>query len=76
MLFGNMPRDGGHLFLTTQEASELRRNPSTRPYVRRFLGSEELINGKLRHCIWIEDHDANAARTHPFIAERLGVSRR
>lgn len=73
MLFGNMPRDGGHLFLSAQEASELRRNPGTRPFVRRFLGSEELINGKLRHCIWIEDHDAEAAKAHPFIAERLAL---
>lgn len=73
MLFGNMPRDGGHLFLTSHEASELRRNPATRPYVRRFLGSEELINGKLRHCLWIKDHDAKAASVHAFIADRLAL---
>ena len=71
MLFGNMPRDGGHLFLTSREASELHRNSATRPYVRRFLGSEELINGKLRHCLWIEDCDAEEARANVFIAERL-----
>jgi hypothetical protein len=73
MLFGNMPRDGGHLFLTAQQASELRRDPTISPCVRRFLGSEELINGKLRHCLWIEDRDAEAAAAHPFIAERLAL---
>ena len=71
MLFGNMPRDGGHLFLTTQEAMELRRNPTTAPYVRRFLGSDELIKGKLRYCLWIEDREAEAARRDRFIANRL-----
>jgi hypothetical protein len=71
MLFGNMPRDGGHLFLTSEEAGELRRNPATSGYVRRFLGSEELINGKLRHCLWIEDDEKEAAARDDFIAEKL-----
>lgn len=73
MLFGNMPRDGGHLFLTTQEAGELRQNPRTSRYVRRFLGSEELINGKLRYCLWIEDRDVKAALGEHFITGRLAL---
>ncbi|NUJ81460.1 class I SAM-dependent DNA methyltransferase [Methylocystis sp. FS] len=73
MLFGNMPRDGGHLFLTTQEARELRRDSVTNSYVRRFLGSDELINGKLRFCLWIEDSEADAARTDALIAGRLAL---
>lgn len=73
MLFGNMPRDGGHLLLTTLEARELRRNSATNSYVRRFLGSDELINGKLRFCLWIEDGEADAARTNAPIAERLAL---
>lgn len=73
MLFGNMPRDGGYLFLTTQEARELRRNSATNSYVRRFLGSDELINGKLRFCLWIEDGEAEAAGTDAFIAKRLAL---
>ncbi|WP_454748588.1 class I SAM-dependent DNA methyltransferase [Ciceribacter selenitireducens] len=73
MLFGNMPRDGGHLFLTIQEAAELRRDPTTSRYVRRFLGSEELINGKLRYCLWIEDKDVETAKGQQFIADRLAL---
>lgn len=71
MLFGNMPRDGGHLFLTTQEANDLRQNSATRRFVRRFLGSDELIKGKLRYCLWIEDSEAAGARSNPFISDRL-----
>jgi hypothetical protein len=73
MLFGNMPRDGGHLFLTTQEARELREDATTSPYVHRFLGSDELINGKLRYCLWIEDGDADTAKRNAFVAERLAL---
>lgn len=71
MLFGNMPRDGGHLFLSTQQARELRLDPTTNSYVRRFLGSDELINGKLRFCLWIKDAEVEAASAHPLIAKRL-----
>ncbi|ENE1251772.1 class I SAM-dependent DNA methyltransferase [Stenotrophomonas maltophilia] len=73
MLFGNMPRDGGHLFLTPREAHELRLNPDTRSYVRRFLGSDELINGKLRFCLWIKDEEVEAAKRSSFIADRLDL---
>ncbi|MBX3524923.1 MAG: class I SAM-dependent DNA methyltransferase [Rhodoblastus sp.] len=71
MLFGNMPRDGGHLFLTPDEASRLRNSPETRTFVRQFVGSEELINGKQRYCIWIEDSQVATATKNGFIAERL-----
>ena len=71
MLFGNMPRDGGHLFLTIQEARKLRESSATSPYVRRFLGSEELINGRLRFCLWIKDNEVEAAKTDALIAGRL-----
>jgi hypothetical protein len=71
MLFGNMPRDGGNLFLTTQEAEELRRDPVTRKFVRRFVGSDELIHGRLRFCLWIDDADVERAKTNEVIRARL-----
>jgi hypothetical protein len=73
MLFGNMPRDGGHLFLTAEEARDFRKDPATSSYVRRFLGSDELINGKLRFCLWIEDGEVEAARMDRRIADRLSL---
>jgi hypothetical protein len=71
MLFGNMPRDGGYLFLDDDEAKNLKNDPTGRKYVKRFVGSEELINGKQRYCLWIEDSEANQARKNPFILKRL-----
>ena len=73
MLFGNMPRDGGHLFLSAEDAKKLSESSKTSAYVRRFVGSEELINGKQRYCLWIEDGDLEAARQAPFIANRLAL---
>ena len=64
MLFGNMPRDGGGLFLSRGQYQELTtKEPLSRNYLRRFLGSEEVIHGKQRYCVWIEDHELiNATR--------------
>ncbi|MFI8688530.1 class I SAM-dependent DNA methyltransferase [Rossellomorea sp. NPDC077527] len=72
MLFGNMPRDGGHLLLDSELAEKvMAEDMIARPFIKRFVGSDELIKGKLRYCLWIEDHEADAARKSKFIAERL-----
>lgn len=72
MLFGNMPRDGGNLFLDSNLALKVMTEDAVaRPFVKRFVGSDELINGRLRYCLWIEDADAVAAKKSDFIAQRL-----
>lgn len=72
MLFGNMPRDGRHLFLDAELAEKvIAEDVDARPFVKRFVGSTELINGKLRYCLWIADKDVEYAKRSVFIAERL-----
>ena len=71
MLFGNMPRDGGHLFLSADEASRLQRDKHVSHMVRNFVGSEELINGKQRYCLWIEATEVENAKSNAFISDRL-----
>ncbi|MFN9092007.1 MAG: class I SAM-dependent DNA methyltransferase [Alphaproteobacteria bacterium] len=73
MLFGNMPRDGGYLFLDGDEANDLGQSSTTRSFVRRFVGSEELINGKQRYCLWIEDDEVDAAKDNAFVMNRLAL---
>ena len=72
MVFGNMPRDGGGLFLSQDQYQALiRSEPMSKNYLRRFLGSEEFINGKQRYCVWIEDHDLKSAIAIDDLRERL-----
>ena len=72
MLFGNMPRDGGNLILNREErASILNLYPELHKIIRPYFGSEEMINGKLRWCIWIEERDSPFARSHPFLSDVL-----
>ncbi|ARP86360.1 class I SAM-dependent DNA methyltransferase [Bordetella genomosp. 9] len=72
MLFGNMPRDGGNLLMDADLARKVMADDAVaRPFIRRFIGSEELINGKLRYCFWIESDEVEAANASEFIAQRL-----
>ena len=69
MVFGNMPRDGGHLILDAREAAMLREEAPD--FVRRYIGSQELIDGVPRYCLWIEDARAAEASSNAFIKGRL-----
>jgi len=72
MLFGNMPRDGGHLFMNSDLAAKVKtEDVAARPFIKHFIGSDEMINGKQRYCLWIEDDKADIAKESNFIAQRL-----
>lgn len=76
MLFGNMPRDGGNFILTGAERQALlRQYPNLNPFIRPYLGSEEMIQGKLRWCLWLEDRDSSIASEHPYLREVLAKVR-
>lgn len=72
MFWGNKPTDGGHLILSRDERdSLLRAEPGSKRFIRRFLGSQELIQGQERFCLWIEDDELQEAIAYPWIAARL-----
>jgi hypothetical protein len=70
MLFGNMPRDGGNFILSGDErAALLKKYPHLNQFIRPYFGSEEMIQGKRRWCIWIEESDLSIARQEPYLEE-------
>ncbi len=72
MLFGNMPRDGGNFILSGDERSALLKGyPNLGRFIRPYFGSEEMIQGKRRWCIWIEDSDSVIAGEQPYLRELL-----
>jgi len=74
MLFGNMPRDGGNLLMDTDLARKvMAEDPVAKLFIKRYVGSEELINGKLRYCLWIEDHGSDIAKKSDFVMQRLAL---
>ncbi len=74
MTFGNTPIDGGHLLLSRSErdALQLTRTQHDR-FIRRILGSAELIRGLERYCLWIEDQHLPEALGIEPIARRIAA---
>lgn len=72
MNFGNMAADGGQLLFTTSEKDDfVSKEPESEQYFRQLYGSEELINGKDRWCLWLYGHDVSDFEDFPLIKERI-----
>jgi len=72
MDFGSKPVDGGNLFLNQTEKDALSNQyPKSKEFIRRFLNSDEFINGKQRYCLWITDERLDIAKEIPEIEERI-----
>ena len=69
MVMGSMPRDGGNLILSQDEVHDL--ESSSADWVRRYVGSAEIVRSIIRYCLWISDADAAKAHSTTGIAERL-----
>lgn len=68
MVFGSMPRDGGHLILNRLQRDELLRSfPGASRFIKRYTGAEEFLQGGERFCIWVGEADeAEAAAITPL----------
>jgi hypothetical protein len=73
---GNKAVDGGHLLLEPSEVLGLCLNEEQRGrFIKRFAGSLEAINGKVRYCIWIPDDTYDFAYSIPTIRSRIELVR-
>lgn len=74
---GNQPTDGGFLLMTKQEKDELEnREPLAIPYIKKFLGGQEFIQGIERFCLWLVDINPSVLRKMPKVLERLDSVRK
>jgi len=69
--FGNMPRDGGNLIIEVEEYDEVMADPIAAKYVRRYVGSRELIRGLPRWCLWLVDLDPTDLVKSPLLKQRV-----
>jgi type I restriction-modification system DNA methylase subunit len=77
MLFGSMANDGGNLILSPQEKAKLLKEfPDAKEFVRPLLGSQELIKGVERYCLWIEDDRLEQANRIDEIRRRIEAVRK
>jgi hypothetical protein len=69
---GNKPIDGGYYLFTREEKNIfLQREPLSRIYFRRWMGSDEFINGIERWCLWLGDCSSQEIRKMPEVRKRV-----
>ncbi|MGR9244958.1 class I SAM-dependent DNA methyltransferase [Rhizobium leguminosarum] len=72
MEYGNKPTDGGNLIFSAEERAALVNDyPEAEKFIKKFMGSDEVCNGKMRFCLWVADELANEAATIPPIKTRF-----
>jgi hypothetical protein len=76
MRCGNKPSDGGHLLLTPHEKVQLLAvEPGSAQWIKRYVGSEEFINGIERWCLWLEGIAPDVLRKLPHVLSRVEAVR-
>jgi len=74
---GNKPIDGGNYLFTPEEKTAfLAAEPAAAPYFRRWLGSEEFINGIERWCLLLKDCPPDQLRRMPEAVKRVEAVRK
>jgi len=72
--YGSMPIDNGALILSDEErAQAILNEPDISPWIRRYYGGDEFINGLVRWCLWLVDAPAALIRKSRFIRERVDL---
>ncbi|MCF6345682.1 MAG: N-6 DNA methylase [Thiomicrorhabdus sp.] len=77
---GNMPKDDGNFILSTEEKNKLvSEYPESNIFIRKLIGANELLKGKVRWCIWIFPNEVTIAlKIKPIktIVERVKLFRK
>ena len=73
---GNQMIDGGnYLFTPEEKIAFLAAEPTAEPWFRRWIGSEEFINGIERWCLLLKDCPPDQLRRMPEAAKRIEAVR-
>jgi len=73
---GNKPIDGGNYLFTPEEKTEfLKKEPRAEKYFRRWLGSDEFINGIERWCLWLGECPPEELKKMPEALKRVEAVR-
>lgn len=71
MYRGNMPTDGGGLIINEDDLGKI---PSDlTPYIHKFIGSKDSLNGTTRYVMWLNENDYNNVKDNSFVKERLEI---
>ena len=75
MVYGSMPIDDGHLILNEHDREELlKENVENSKYIRKYVGGAEILQNKIRYCLWLKDFSPKEIKHSPFIMNRIKLT--
>ena len=76
MAKGSQPTDGGALLIEEEDYADfIKKEPGALPYIKRFVGAEEFIKGKMRYCLWLVGVSPAIIRKLPLVLQRVEAVR-
>ena len=64
---GNKPIDGGFYLFTEEEMNDfIKKEPKSAQYFKKWIGSQEFINGSCRYCLWLGECSPLITITAPY----------
>ena len=77
MRYGNKPTDDGQFILSSEERADLiAQEPAAQPWIKRYVGSQDFINGLERWCLWLVGIQPAQLRKMPLVLRRIDAVRR
>lgn len=71
---GNRPADGGFLIVEKDEYEDfIKKEPASKPYIKKLVGSFEFINNKERWCLWLVGVSPSILRSMPEVMNRVSL---
>ena len=73
IVMGSMPRDNGQLIIKDYEEYQniINQWPELKQYIKKYIGSEELITGKYRYVLWLNNIEYNYIKNNPWVKEKI-----
>jgi hypothetical protein len=69
---GNLPIDGGNYLFSDLEKEEfIQSEPGSKKYFRKWLGSDEFLNGWNRWCLYVKNVEPVDLKALPKVLERI-----
>lgn len=71
---GNRPQDGGGLILEEDDYKKIvKEDLVAAKFVRRMVGSKDMLNGENRYCFWLVDASPNDLKSSRSLSARMKV---
>ena len=72
MTKGSQPADGQNLLMTEEEKDLfLKKSPQFEPFIRRYMGAEDVINNTTRYCFWLKNCPPDILRSSAEVMSRI-----